>query len=70
MLEIETLSDLRPYVGKSIGTSDWVAIDQQRIDEFAREKPCAHRSHLPNLGPAPASQPFSLRWNEACIIGD
>ena len=70
MLEIETLSDLRPYAVKSIGTSDRIAIDQQRIDEFAREKPCRHRSRLPNLGPAPASQPQSLRWNEACIIGD
>jgi len=36
MLEIETLADLKPYVGKPLGTSDWVTIDQQRIDDFAR----------------------------------
>ena len=36
MLEIETLADLRSYVGKPLGTSDWVTIDQQRIDDFSR----------------------------------
>jgi acyl dehydratase len=36
MLEIETLADLGPYVGKPVGTSDWLTIDQQRIDDFAR----------------------------------
>ena len=36
MLEIETLADLRAYVGKPLGTSDWVTIDQQRIDDFSR----------------------------------
>lgn len=36
MLEIETLTDLKPYVGKPLGTSDWVTIDQQRIDDFSR----------------------------------
>jgi acyl dehydratase len=29
------LSDLQPLVGKSIGTSDWLQIDQARIDRFA-----------------------------------
>jgi acyl dehydratase len=36
MLELETVADLRPYAGKPIGTSDWLTIDQQRIDDFAR----------------------------------
>jgi len=36
MLEVETLEDLRPYIGKPLGTSDWVPIDQQRIDDFSR----------------------------------
>ena len=36
MLEIETLADLKPYVGKPVGTSDWLTIDQERIDDFAR----------------------------------
>lgn len=36
MLELETVADLRPYVGKPVGTSDWLTIDQQRIDDFAR----------------------------------
>lgn len=36
MLEVETLSDLKPYVGKLLGTSEWLTIDQARIDDFAR----------------------------------
>jgi acyl dehydratase len=32
----EHLADLEPLVGREIGTSDWVEIDQARIDEFAR----------------------------------
>jgi acyl dehydratase len=36
MLEVETLEALEPYVGKPLGTSDWVTIDQQRIDDFSR----------------------------------
>ncbi|MBV8666907.1 MAG: MaoC family dehydratase [Burkholderiaceae bacterium] len=30
-----TLATLPQWVGKEIGVSDWVTIDQQRIDEFA-----------------------------------
>lgn len=30
------LSDLQKLVGQSIGTSDWVQIDQARIDQFAQ----------------------------------
>src|SRR6185295_15396139 len=30
-----TLADLKPLVGQSIGTSDWLLIDQQRINKFA-----------------------------------
>ena len=32
----QQLSDLQALVGQSIGTSDWVQIDQARIDQFAR----------------------------------
>jgi acyl dehydratase len=31
----QKLSDLQPLVGKTIGTSDWLQIDQARIDQFA-----------------------------------
>jgi acyl dehydratase len=30
------LRDLQPLVGQEIGVSDWVTVDQQRIDLFAR----------------------------------
>ena len=30
------LDDLKPLVGQPIGTSDWVTVDQQRIDLFAQ----------------------------------
>jgi acyl dehydratase len=36
MLEVQTPADMAAYVGKKIGTSDWLLIDQQRIDDFAR----------------------------------
>lgn len=35
MLEIETPSDMAAHVGKSLGTSDWVTVDQRMIDLFA-----------------------------------
>jgi acyl dehydratase len=36
MLEVQTPSDMQQYVGKELGVSDWLVIDQQRIDDFAR----------------------------------
>jgi acyl dehydratase len=35
MKRYETLADLRPLVGASIGSSDWLVVDQARIDKFA-----------------------------------
>ena len=35
MRSFETLDDLRPLVGQEIGTSDWVTVDQDRINLFA-----------------------------------
>lgn len=35
MLEVITASDLAPYLGKVVGVSEWLAIDQARIDAFA-----------------------------------
>ena len=32
---VETLNDLASYVGKELGTSSWVDIDQDRINAFA-----------------------------------
>jgi acyl dehydratase len=32
---VETLADLRPLVGTSLGSSAWVDVDQHRIDTFA-----------------------------------
>jgi acyl dehydratase len=29
------VAELKGYIGKSLGCSDWVEIDQQRIDQFA-----------------------------------
>jgi acyl dehydratase len=36
MLEVDTVADLEAHVGRSLGASDWLTIDQQRIDGFAR----------------------------------
>ncbi len=34
-LEGYTLATIRDFVGQELGVSDWVTVDQQRIDEFA-----------------------------------
>jgi len=35
MLEIETPKDLLPQVGRELGPSDWLTVDQAMIDKFA-----------------------------------
>ena len=35
-MEVQTPYDLEAHVGKKLGTSQWLTIDQQRIDDFAR----------------------------------
>jgi acyl dehydratase len=34
-MPIATLDEIRARIGSEIGTSDWITIDQQRIDRFA-----------------------------------
>lgn len=36
MLEVQTPADMAAYVGQKIGISDWLLIDQKRIDDFAK----------------------------------
>ncbi|MCB4820675.1 MaoC family dehydratase [Roseicella aerolata] len=35
MLEIDSIADLPNHVGKKLGTSDWLVVDQRMIDQFA-----------------------------------
>jgi hypothetical protein len=35
MLEVEKPADMKAHIGKQIGTSDWVTVDQPMIDKFA-----------------------------------
>lgn len=35
MLEVNSPKDMESYVGKELGVSDWVLIDQERINRFA-----------------------------------
>src|ERR1700761_6166885 len=35
MKTFEKIADLQPLVGESIGTSEWLLIDQQRVNTFA-----------------------------------
>ena len=35
MLEVEFPSDMKQYVGQKVGSSDWLTVDQKRIDDFA-----------------------------------
>ncbi|MCW9034417.1 MAG: MaoC family dehydratase [Rhodospirillales bacterium] len=34
-LELNNIDELKAYVGKDLGTSDWVLVDQEMIDKFA-----------------------------------
>jgi len=46
MVVLERPSDLREWVGKEIGVSDWLTIDQSRIDDFARLSGDDHWLHV------------------------
>ncbi len=35
MREFDKIADLQPLVGESIGTSEWLLIDQARVNQFA-----------------------------------
>ena len=35
MLEVDRPADMKAYLGKAIGTSDWVTVDQTMINAFA-----------------------------------
>ena len=35
MVKIATLAELEGWVGKELGVSDWITVDQGRIDGFA-----------------------------------
>ena len=35
MLEVEKPADMKAHIGKPIGTSSWVLVDQAMIDKFA-----------------------------------
>ncbi|MBV9251242.1 MAG: MaoC family dehydratase [Acetobacteraceae bacterium] len=35
MLQVERPADMKTYIGKKLGTSDWALIDQPTIDKFA-----------------------------------
>ena len=35
MRSFDKLTDLEPLVGQNVADSDWIAIDQRRIDQFA-----------------------------------
>ena len=35
MLEIETIADLPAHIGRKLGSSDWLVVDQTMIDQFA-----------------------------------
>ena len=35
MKSFEHLTDLQPLVGQELGVSEWVSVEQERIDQFA-----------------------------------
>ena len=39
MLEVDHPADMKAYIGKPVGSSEWVLVDQTMIDAFADPKP-------------------------------
>jgi acyl dehydratase len=36
MIEVNRPADMQRYVGQKLGTSQWIAVDQEKIDAFAK----------------------------------
>jgi len=36
MIILDTIEDLKTYIGKTIGQSPWIKVNQERINEFAK----------------------------------
>jgi acyl dehydratase len=36
MIEVDRPADMQAHVGQKLGTSEWIIVDQQKIDDFAR----------------------------------
>jgi acyl dehydratase len=56
VLLLERPADMAHYVGKKIGTSDWLVIDQGRIDAFAKHTGDDHWIHV-DVGRAAREMP-------------
>jgi acyl dehydratase len=46
MLEVERAADLAPFVGRSLGVSDWLTVEQGMIDLFAQATGDDQWSHV------------------------
>src|SRR4030095_7309565 len=46
MLEVETPKDLLQHVGRELGPSDWMTVDQTMIDKFADATGDDQRRHV------------------------
>lgn len=46
MVVLDRPADLKAWIGKEIGVSEWLAIDQSRIDDFARISGDDHWLHV------------------------
>ena len=36
MIEVDRPADMQRYVGQKLGTSEWISVDQEKIDAFAK----------------------------------
>jgi acyl dehydratase len=36
MIEVDRPADMQAHVGRKLGTSEWIIVDQEKIDDFAR----------------------------------
>ena len=65
--EISQLSDLKNYIGKELGVSEWTTISQNQIDTFARTTDDNQWIHI---NPEMAKKTFSIPKTNCTWIFD
>ncbi len=53
-MPVASLDDIRSRIGEDVGTSSWIAIDQERIDNFAEATEDRQFIHVDPVGAAAA----------------
>ena len=52
MLVVQTPQDLKQHIGKTLGPSEWIVVDQSMIDKFAEATGDHQWIHVDEIGRA------------------